>query len=187
MEQIILFSVIHSVLTKKGIKGKAHQAFIDILIGNGNLLHYLFSRLYSNREDIDSRFIEILELIIDSYLERTPNLKNRDKAKEKKDTWFLSNELAGMSLYVDRFAGNIKGLSKRIDYLEDLGVNLLHLMPLFESPEKASDGGYAVSNYRVIDKRFGNIDDLKKLQQLQCYQGFRSFLHSLLSSLLPPK
>jgi amylosucrase len=39
-------------------------------------------------------------------------------------------------------------------------------MPLFESPEEASDGGYAVSNYRVIDKRFGNIEDLKKLQHL---------------------
>ncbi|MBT8394811.1 MAG: alpha-amylase, partial [Bacteroidia bacterium] len=166
MDQNILFSTIHSVLTKKGIKGKAHQAFIDGLIGSGNLLHYLYSGLYSKTDDHEKDFIEILEIIIDSYLERSPSLKKRDKAKENKDLWFLSNELAGMSLYVDRFAGNINGLSKRIDYLQDLGVNLLHLMPLFESPQEASDGGYAVSNYRVIDKRFGNIKDLKKLQQL---------------------
>ncbi len=166
MEQIILFSVIHSVLTKKGIKGKAHQAFIDRLIGNGNLLYYLFSQLYSKRDDLDTKFTEILELIMDSYTERIPSLLKRDQEKEKNGAWFLSNKLAGMSLYVDRFAGNLKGLSKKIEYFQDLGVNLLHLMPLFESPEKASDGGYAVSNYRVIDKRFGNIDDLKKLQHL---------------------
>jgi len=166
MDQNNLFSTIHSVLTKKGIKGKAHQAFIDRLIGNGNLLYYLFSQLYSKRDDLDTKFTEILELIMDSYTERIPSLLKRDQEKEKNGAWFLSNKLAGMSLYVDRFAGNLKGLSKKIEYFQDLGVNLLHLMPLFESPEEASDGGYAVSNYRVIDKRFGNIDDLKKLQHL---------------------
>ena len=122
MEQIILFSVIHSVLTKKGIKGKAHQAFIDRLIGNGNLLHYLFSQLYSNREDIDSRFVEILELIIDSYKDRNPSLLKRDQNKNNKGSWFLSNDLVGMSLYVDRFAVSLGAMPKKLDYLQELDV-----------------------------------------------------------------
>jgi len=165
MEQNKLFSAIHSLLALKGLKGKAHREFIDRLIGNSDLLLYLYSKLYAKANDHKKGFMEILKLIISSYQERDSNLIKRDRAKEKKGTWFLSNELVGMSLYVDRFSGNLKGLSKRIDYLQDLGINLLHLMPLFESPEEESDGGYAVSNYRKVDKRFGTIADLKKLQK----------------------
>lgn len=165
MENKAIFLIIRKVLINKNIKGKTHEPFIDKLIGSGNLLHYLFSQLYSKRDDFDNSFIKILELIVDSYIERNAALKKRDQEKEKKGTWFLSNEIVGMSLYLDRFAGNLKGLSKRLNYLQDLGVNLLHLMPLFESPENASDGGYAVSDYRVIDKRFGTLKDLKSLQQ----------------------
>ena len=82
-----------------------------------------------------------------------------------KDHWFLSNEITGMSLYVDRFCGNLKTLEARLDYFKKLGVNFLHLMPLFESPEGESDGGYAVSDFRKVDPRFGTLEDLKKLQQ----------------------
>ncbi|MEO7394122.1 MAG: alpha-amylase family glycosyl hydrolase, partial [Chitinophagaceae bacterium] len=45
-----------------------------------------------------------------------------------------------------------------------LGVNFLHLMPVFESPDGESDGGYAVSNFRKVEKRFGSLDDLQQLQ-----------------------
>ena len=84
MEKNNIFSIIHSVLINKGINGKAHQDFIDRLIGNGNLLHYLFSQLYSKRDDLDTTFIEILGLIVDSYLERTTNLKKSRSGKRKK-------------------------------------------------------------------------------------------------------
>jgi amylosucrase len=79
--------------------------------------------------------------------------------------WYLSNQLAGMSLYVDRFCGDISNLSSRLDYLEKLGVNFLHLMPVFESPANESDGGYAVSNFRKIDERFGSLEDLQRVQE----------------------
>ncbi len=114
MESNTIFSTIRKVLTNKNIKGKTHEDFIDKLIGNGNLLYYLYSQLYSKRDDFDNSFIHILELIVDSYIERSTILKKRDQEKEKKGIWFLSNELVGMSLYVDRFAGNLKGLLKRI-------------------------------------------------------------------------
>ena len=38
-------------------------------------------------------------------------------------------------------------------------------MPVFQSPEGQSDGGYAVSDFRKVDSRFGTLEDLKKLQQ----------------------
>jgi amylosucrase len=68
-------------------------------------------------------------------------------------------------LYVDRFCGKLPALPGKLDYLEKLGLNLLHLMPLFESPPGESDGGYAVSDFRKIDVRFGNLDDLKTVRQ----------------------
>ncbi len=165
MENRAIFSIIRSVLKDKGLEGKSHQDFIDRFIGNAELLQYLYSQLYSNKEAFNHTFKGILELIADSYIERSPFFKKRDKEKDKKDIWFLSNKLAGMSLYVDRFSGSLKAMPDKLNYLQDLGVNLLHLMPLFESPVNASDGGYAVSNYRVIDKRFGTLEDLKNLQR----------------------
>ncbi|MCF8274573.1 MAG: alpha-glucosidase C-terminal domain-containing protein [Flavobacteriaceae bacterium] len=165
MKNSTLFSIIHTICDSKEVKGKKHQPFLDRLISNGHVLHFLLSQLYSKKENFDTIFSEMLELIIDSYIERHPSLLKRDQEKEQKGTWFLSNDLVGMSLYVDRFAGNLSEMPKKLDYLQNLGVNLLHLMPIFESPEGASDGGYAVSNYRVVDKRFGTIEDLKSLQQ----------------------
>jgi len=164
MENNALFSIIHAVCEKNKIKGIKHQAFIDRFIGNAQLLHYLFSQLYSKRADFDTVFNQMLELIVKAYLERHPQFLKRDEQKQKEGTWFLSSNLVGMSLYVDRFAGSLSAMPEKLDYLQEIGVSLVHLMPLFESPEGASDGGYAVSNYRVIDKRFGTIEDLKHLQ-----------------------
>ena len=165
MKDQSVYSIIRSVLIKNGIKGKIHQKFIDRFIGNGQLLYYLYSKLYAERSDFESSFLEFLQLIIDSYKERDKRLITRDDAKSKEDGWFLSNKLVGMSLYVDLFAGKLKAMPKKIEYLKDLGINLLHLMPLFKSPEDKSDGGYAVSDYRKVDKRFGSLNDLISFQE----------------------
>lgn len=165
MKKSTLYTLVKEAAIAKGLEGQYHQNFINRFIGNVHLLHYLFSKLYSNRDDFDSSFKEIVDLIIDSYCERDSSLKKQDQKKDAKDGWFLSNEMVGMSLYVDRFAGNLNKLSKKLDHFQKLGVNLLHLMPLFKSPKHESDGGYAVSDYRVVDEYFGTLDDLKSLQK----------------------
>lgn len=111
-------------------------------------------------------FSQLLQTIEQAFACRPDALKHRDVEKLKTEPvhWFLSNELCGMSLYVDRFCGAIANLKNKLDYFEKLGVNFLHLMPLFESPEEESDGGYAVSDFRKADNRFGNLDDLKELE-----------------------
>ena len=76
-----------------------------------------------------------------------------------------------MSLYVDRFCGNLENLPGKLDYLDQLGVNLLHLLPIFESPVHESDGGYAVSNFRKVDQRFGNLEDLVSLKEKMVEKG----------------
>jgi len=57
--------------------------------------------------------------------------------------------------------GDIKGIIKRLDYLEDLGIDALWISPIFPSPMK--DFGYDISNYCGIDPLFGSMKDFKEL------------------------
>ena len=126
----------------------------------------LYNSIYGYQSNGQECYGQLLEHIEKAFAERPAALKQRDhdKLKTEPTHWFLSNEIVGMSLYVDRFCGSIKELKSKLDYFDKLGVNLLHLMPIFESPAEASDGGYAVSNFRKVDNRFGTLYDLEELQ-----------------------
>ena len=161
-----LHSELEKQLTKNKIDKKNKDAdFYARLLTNFSTIEGLFKEVYGKSEIACTSFNNILETIIQAYYNRSKTLRDKDTEKLKKGSWFLSNQLAGMSLYVDRFCGSLQNLETKLDYFTELGVNVLHLMPLFESPEGESDGGYAVSDFRKIDSRFGNLDDLKKLQQ----------------------
>ena len=114
---------------------------------------------------MDVLFDRLIDTIIKAYIDRSEQQHQTDHKKFEKGKWFLSNELAGMSLYVDRFCGNLKNLEAKLGYFKKAGINVLHLMPLFESPEGESDGGYAVSDFRKVDKRFGTLSDLQHLRE----------------------
>lgn len=126
----------------------------------------LYNSIYAWHPQGHECFSLLLETIENNFKNRRDDLKKRDYQKLQSEPvhWFLSNEICGMSLYVDRFCGTIKELNNKLDYFEELGVNFLHLMPLFESPEGESDGGYAVSDFRKVDKRFGTLLALKNLE-----------------------
>ncbi|OGO58154.1 MAG: alpha-amylase, partial [Chloroflexi bacterium RBG_16_69_14] len=52
---------------------------------------------------------------------------------------------------------------ERLDYLEELRIRYLHLMPLLATRDGEADGGYAVTDYRAVDPSLGTIDDLEHL------------------------
>lgn len=80
------------------------------------------------------------------------------------------NDTSTHPSYVDLYAGNLTRLREKIPYLQEIGLTYLHLMPLFKSPEKNSDGGYAVSSYREVDKQVGTMEELKQLAiELRAY------------------
>lgn len=126
-------------------------------------IELLFNEIYGNHYHRNESFNALLSSIIHSYQQRSTTLLKKDAAKQKKGNWYLSHTITGMSLYVDRFAGNLNGLTNKLNYFDELGVNFLHLMPVFESPAGESDGGYAVSNFRKVDERFGSNEDLNTL------------------------
>lgn len=146
------------------ITGVDH-AFYVRLIANANSLQSLYNAIYGQHKNAESNFDALLILLIESYRQRKPVFRKKDQVKEQQAAWFTSNQITGMSLYVDRFAGNLKSMPDHLPYLQKLGVNFLHLMPLFQSPEGESDGGYAVSDFRKIDPRFGNLNEFKILQE----------------------
>lgn len=139
--------------------------FYTRFMANLSALHSLYMDLYRHHPKADGMFKQLIVTITDAYKKRSTALKQRDEDKQKQGFWFLSNEITGMSLYVDRFCGNLQNMEEKLDYFEKLGVNFLHLMPIFESPEGESDGGYAVSDFRKVAERFGTLQNLKNLQK----------------------
>lgn len=57
--------------------------------------------------------------------------------------------------------GDIKGIVNRLDYLKDLGVNVIWICPIYKSP--MVDHGYDISDYYDIDPSFGNMEDMELL------------------------
>ncbi|MFN9494151.1 MAG: alpha-amylase family glycosyl hydrolase, partial [Sphingobacteriales bacterium] len=174
-----LHTGVHKAVIEAGldIAGK-DNAFYVRLMANVVAIHELYQQLYGQVGGGGLQVADLVKLMIRAYKERGEDLRVRDEEKtrvsvegEVAGNWFLSNKIAGMSLYVDRFAGNLKGLKDKLPYFDELGVNFLHLMPVFESPEGESDGGYAVSDFRTVDKRFGSMADLKALQKAMMKRG----------------
>ena len=158
-------------MIKDNLLSKKETAAFDKLYnerfqqGLGELSN-LYNKVYATHPENKKGFEQLLETVADAFSKRSDELKLRDieKLKTEPEHWFLSNQIAGMSLYVDRFSNNLKGLGDKLDYFDKLGVNFLHLMPVFESPANESDGGYAVSDFRKVDERFGTLSDLKEVQ-----------------------
>ena len=126
-------------------------------------IYELFYLLYGDRPGFNQAYLDLLDLLERSFNQRSEWLMTRDQARLKGEDWLLSSNWVGMALYVDRFANDLQGVIDKLDYLKELGVNLIHLMPIMKSPEGENDGGYAVSDYCKVDGKFGSNGDLEQL------------------------
>jgi amylosucrase len=137
--------------------------FYTRLGANFYAIHSLFKLLYGQREDFKKQMVSLVETLASRYIERAPALRKSDLARERDYNWFLSQKWVGMALYCDRFADDIKGLQDNLPYLQELGINLLHVMPMLDCPPGNRDGGYAVRDFYRIDPRFGTTEDVETL------------------------
>ena len=158
-------SLLNSILNqlRPEIQARDLRHFYTRLGANFYAIHSLFHRLYGQREDFAQHALNLVNVLATQYIARPDELKQIDIRREQDHNWFLSQEWVGMALYTEGFAGDIKGLRARVRYLQELGVNMIHIMPLLECPEGASDGGYAVKDFRNIDPRAGTLEDLEAL------------------------
>ena len=122
-------------------------------------LRWLYMELYGN----SSMFAELCDNMKRFYMERNTDLRASDASREKRPDWYKQNDMMGMMFYIDNFAGNMKGVQEKLDYVEQCGVNYIHLMPFLDTPEGRSDGGYAVSDFRKVQEKLGTMEDLEHL------------------------
>jgi len=110
--------------------------------------------------DLERRLVRIAATAFD---DRDPGLHRLDLQRTLEPGWFQDESMLGYACYTERFAGDLTALVDKIDYLRELGVTYLHLMPLLQPRDGDSDGGYAVADYRRVRADLGTMADLRTL------------------------
>ena len=75
--------------------------------------------------------------------------------------------------------GDFRGLAQKIDYLADLGVTAIWLMPFFPSPLR--DDGYDIADYRTVHPSYGTLDDFKAFLEIAHARGIRVIIELVLN------
>ncbi len=113
--------------------------------------------------DPNSMLPKLIDVIAEIHRQRSPELRARDTQRILNSDWFQQPSAVGYVAYADLFAGDLSGVRKKIDYLSDLGITYLHLMPLLTPRPSPNDGGYAVQDYKSVRKDLGSMKDLARL------------------------
>lgn len=140
-----------------GTKSRGAQDVIDRFDRYANDLADGLAAVY----DLNTTLPQLIEVLAANHLARDTEFQQRDRERVLQPDWFQRADTIGYVAYTDLFAKDLKGLNKKIDYLQGLGVTYLHLMPILEPRPGANDGGYAVMNYRALRSDLGTMDELK--------------------------
>jgi len=75
--------------------------------------------------------------------------------------------------------GDFPGLAEKLDYLQDLGITALWLMPFFPSPLR--DDGYDISDYRSVHWSYGTVADFQRFLEIAHQRGIRVIIEMVLN------
>ena len=123
-------------------------------------------------------FDQLVGIMETAKVSRSAALRKQDK---KGNDWYLSEKMVGMMLYLDKFSEDLINFEKKIDYLADLGMTYVHFMPLLQSREGQNDGGYAVSDYLNVDKKFGTTEQFERVIGKLKKKGIRTCIDFVLN------
>ncbi len=121
----------------------------------------MLETLYGHRPDYADFQSALLKALRTGWNDRPADLKHLDLKRDLEPDWFQRPDMAGYVFYIDRFNGTLRGILDKLDYLEDLGITYIHLMPCLKPRPGDSDGGYSVMDYRQINPDFGTMDDFE--------------------------
>jgi len=160
-------SLLNDILNrlKEEISEQDLRHFYTRLGANFYAIYSLFHRLYGKRPDFENQAQRLVETMARQYIRRPEDLRQLDIDRERDYNWFLHQKWVGMALYCQGFAGDLPGLENNLGYFQELGVNCVHIMPVMKCPSGKSDGGYAVSDFRQIDRRVGTMEDIRSLSK----------------------
>ncbi len=125
--------------------------------------YYPLKQLYGECPDFFEQTEALFDQMVEAYTIRPEPLRLLDLERQFTPDWFESSTMVGYVCYSDLFAETLQGVRSKIDYLEELGVKYLHLMPLLNPRPALNDGGYAVMDYCTVKPELGTMEDLKAL------------------------
>ena len=126
-------------------------------------------RLYMSLYHDEHAYDYFISMLCRCYEARKDALKALDEKRLAQPDWYKGQNVLVMLMYTQCFGGTLKGVQSHLDYLQETGVNYLHLMPLLESPKNRSDGGYAVADFRKVQPELGTMEDLARLTD-ECHE-----------------
>jgi amylosucrase len=139
------------------------QHFYTRLGANFFAIYSIFQHLYGERDDVEQQLQSLVNTMAQQYIKRAPQLKESDLLREKDHDWFLNQKWVGMALYCEGFSKDLNSMQSKLHFLQELGINMIHIMPICDCPAVENDGGYAVRDFRKIDDSYGTLDDLDAL------------------------
>jgi len=131
-------------------------------------LKAIYFDLYGHLGGTEATFRSLFNVLETRIEQRSRELKDLDQRNED---WFMGEDMVGMMLYVDLFAGDLAHLENKIPYLKELGITYVHLMPLLKPRAGENDGGYAVEDYGDIDCQLGSLTDFTHILDAFRHEG----------------
>ena len=106
---------------------------------------------------------DAVALAVERFGDRSSDLRVLDLQRMVEPDWFQLPSAVGYACYAEQFGGTLAGVGRHADYLRELGVTYLHLMPVLAPRPAPNDGGSAVQDYRAVRADLGTMDDLRRL------------------------
>ncbi|MEM9859187.1 MAG: alpha-amylase family glycosyl hydrolase, partial [Bacteroidota bacterium] len=142
------------------------QDFILRLSANFTEIFSCFEWLYGERHPTSLHLKELVRVLVSQYNRRSAYLKKRDLEHQYGEC-YLSNNMIGMVLYEDSFFDQPEGLLKRMNYLESLGINLIHILPSLKPLPVVDDKSLNPKSGLKINKALKEI--IKQVHQRNMY------------------
>ncbi|MBQ1630808.1 MAG: alpha-glycosidase [Firmicutes bacterium] len=95
---------------------------------------------------------------------------------ENKDLSYVNMQWGDLPTPKSFAGGDLRGIIKRLDYLQELGINAIYLTPIFQSK---SNHKYDIEDYKKIDPMFGTLEDFKELVKKAHEKGIRIVLDAV--------
>ena len=140
-----------------------------------------FARLYGHLDSYEDTGARLLDLLAANWAARPAPLKHLDLRRDLNPDWFQRPDMVGYVFYIDRFAGRLTDVLDHLDYLEELGVTYLHLMPCLKPRDGDNDGGYSVQDYREINPDFGTMADFEAVTAALRARGISTCIDMVLN------
>jgi 1,4-alpha-glucan branching enzyme len=165
--------------TNLKVEENRYRYFFELIDTEGNIIYFddrgfrgeveiqeatAFQYAYIGEADVYEESKWLQEAVV--YQIFPDRFNNGDKSNDPENTLEWGEEVSHKSM----FGGDLRGIIDKLDYIKDLGANLVYLTPIFES---TSNHKYNTADYYEIDPNFGTLQDAKELVEGCHARGMR--------------